>query len=118
MIFVVNWDNFQNKLVASNVYVLEHDDSWEMYAVMSTAEVLKCVVQKSSSGEQNMMFVDKYLADKRNIFKIAGIEKDSVSLRIMSEQEEIQPESVEMLPLDSVEPEKKEGSSHAEPGEE
>ena len=101
MIFVVSWAAFQARTAGANVYVVEEDDRWNLFAVMSSAEVLKCVMLKSENAERNIMFVDKHLMDKRNVIKIIGVEEGGFTLRLESDRKEAEEGSMpEPIPID------------------
>lgn len=98
MIFVVGWPVFHMRTGGCNIYVDEYDDRWEMYAVMTSAEVLKCVMRKSDNTERNIMFVDKHLMDNRNVVKVMGVERNSMLLKV--EQAEDDEKRAVSVPLD------------------
>lgn len=93
MIVVLNWQTFQQLYLLSNIiYVKENDDSWDLWTDQGLYHV-KCTVEKEEDSEKNMMFVDRYFADKQNIVRVVDIitEEDGM------EQKEMPMESGEAI---------------------
>ena len=91
IIIVVNFQTFQAMYMNQKVFVKETDDSWEMWTSENLFHI-KCVVEKEADQEKNVMFVDRYFADRQNIVKAVDIF-----------QEDKEKEDEEQVPMQSDE---------------
>lgn len=72
MIVEVNFQVFQAMFLSNLVYVKEKDDAWELWTSQDLFHI-RCTVEKSEDQEKNMMFVDRYLAEKKNIIRVIEV---------------------------------------------
>ena len=76
MIFNVDWDTFQRRyLSGQTIFCEEMDDCWIFYTKDSNMDV-KCIRVKSSSPEENIMFIDKLTNGHGNLVKVLSVENE------------------------------------------
>ena len=67
MIMKVSWKSFQLYFLnTERIYIIEKDSEWEFYT-SNGPFVVKCVVEKSSNQEENMIFIERFLSGRSNI---------------------------------------------------
>jgi len=77
MIFIVDWQVFQQRTANGNVYVVENEDNWDFYHVVQGSEIMKCTVAKNKEKpEENIMFVERNINDKTNIVRCFKVDQD------------------------------------------
>jgi len=72
MISVVNWQTFQAVYMNNKVYVMENEDSWELWTSEGLFHI-KCTVKKMEDDVENIMFVDRFLNNRNNIIKVIDV---------------------------------------------
>lgn len=87
----IDWTTFQTKFLPKNeIFFIEDDDKWTFYTSHEIWK-LKCVVEKLSDQAENMMFIERFFANKPNIIKVISMgEEDEEEL------EELNPEDLMM----------------------
>jgi len=88
---ILDWQTFQTGFMTDrNIYVKETETSWIMYTYDGPFKII-CEKIKSSDDEKNMMFIEKYFTDRKNIIKIISYENEiiySVNMTMNKELEE------------------------------
>jgi hypothetical protein len=72
MIVSVNFQTFQAMYMRGKVYVKENEDNWELWT-WEGMYYIKCLVEKSEDTTENIMFIDRYFADRHNIIKVISV---------------------------------------------
>jgi len=93
MIVAIDWQTFHVRYFnTETIYVKETDTHWILYTTDGHFNI-KCEVIKSDNQEENIMFVERYFADRQNLIKAVDIyeEKEVVEgedeVEIMPEEE-------------------------------
>lgn len=82
---VVSWAVFQIRYLAKNtVFVKEEENQWVLCTYDDYA-FIKCYVAKKS-GEENIMFVQRYFIDRPNVVRVEGIEIEYEQVTETSDQ--------------------------------
>lgn len=70
----VDWETFHSRFYMEGmIYVREHVDAFEFYTCEGVMKI-HCMKMKSGKDEENIMFVERYLTDKKNIIKVLEFE--------------------------------------------
>ena len=66
----IDWNSFHSRYFMDNmIYVKEHENSFEFYTADGVFEI-HCVKMKSENDEENIIFVERYMTDKKNMIKV------------------------------------------------
>ena len=108
MIVTIGWQLFVQRFMKQYaVYVLEDDISWSLYTQDNNI-LIKCVIKKSENMEENMMFVDRYLANRGEIYKVLEVKEHELVVMPKGPEQEIKPD---MIPQEV--PKQKEATENA-----
>lgn len=73
----VDWNTFMVRyLPKKEIFVEEYDDRWELYTAHEIWRI-RCTVEKHSDQAENMMFIERYFANKPGIVKVISMGKHS-----------------------------------------
>jgi len=71
----INWELFKMRyMLENNIYVKEQSDKWVMVTYDGPL-IIMTEKEKALDDEENIMFVDKYFSDKKNIVKTISIDE-------------------------------------------
>jgi len=77
MIVTISWDLFHLKYFNQNTIFFKEDEySWFFYT-SDDRFVIKCVVNKFESQEENIMFIDRFLRGGQNITPALDIDEQT-----------------------------------------
>ena len=95
MIITVNWNTFHLKFFNQQaIYVKEDETSW-ILLTNDNHFFIKCIVEKSDSPEQNIMFRERYLNNNQNMIFPLSIDEEN--------QEKIQEEEESSKQVEEIE---------------
>jgi len=102
MIITVDWQTFQQQFLQQIVFVKEEEDCWDFWTTAGLFNVT-CSVEKMEDDIENIMFVDRFLNEHKNIIKVIDIKpeienlpKDEVpmdsdeAIQMLDEEEEVE----------------------------
>ena len=97
MIVTVDWQTFQQQFLSQIVYVKENETDWEFWTTSGLFNI-KCNVEKMEDDIENIMFVDRFLNEHKNIIKVISIEPEVTPLPT----DEVPMDSNEAEPIEEV----------------
>jgi len=75
MIVNFEWEDFHLRFFLENmIFVKEHSDSFEFITHNNGPIVLRCVKYKHENDEENIVFIERYLTDKKNLVKVLNFD--------------------------------------------
>ena len=78
MIINVDWDNFQARFMLEfNIYVVEHEHSYE-FITYDGILIIRCFKLKGDNQEENMIFIERELTNKKNLMKVSSFEEEGM----------------------------------------
>ena len=101
MIVVIDWQTFQLQFMQQIVFVKEEDYCWDFWTTSGLYNVT-CKVEKMEDDIENIMFVDRFLNEHKNVIKVIDIQPETQTLPIeevpMDSDEALREEDEERLP--------------------
>jgi len=79
MIVTIDWQTFQQQFLQQTVFVKEEEDRWDFWTTSGLYNV-KCSVEKMEDDIENIMFVDRFLNEHKNIIKVIDIVAEEAPL--------------------------------------
>lgn len=87
----VNWEIFHAVFFNNGtVFVKEHEYSYEFYCADGVV-MIHCIKKKSKNAEDNIMFVERYMTNKKNLINVLsfqGYKKTKTKLKAIEIKEE------------------------------
>ena len=83
MIMTISWIQFQQHYMKTDqlIFVVEESNNWCLYASQGMI-IVKCVVNKSESAEENYAFVDRHLNNMNVVKAEYVIEQKPIKLKV------------------------------------
>ena len=101
MIVVIDWQTFQLQFMQQIVFVKEEDYCWDFWTTSGLYNVT-CKVEKMEDDIENIMFVDRFLNEHKNVIKVIDIQPETQTLPIeevpMDSDEALREEDEERFP--------------------
>jgi len=91
MIVEVNFQTFQSLFMKNLIFVKETEDSWELWTDTGLYNIV-CSVEKGEDQVENIMFVDRFLNEHKNIVKAIDVRQET--------------KEIESVPMESPEAER------------
>ena len=87
MIITIDWEVFHSRYYLDNmIYVKENDTNFEFITNIDGL-IIKTVKDKHFNDEENIIFIKRYLTDKKNLVKVIsfGEEEETVETDTIDE---------------------------------
>ena len=75
MIVEINFQTFQSLFMKNLIFVKETEDSWELWTDTGLYNIV-CNVEKNLDQVENIMFVDRFLNEHKNIVRAIDIKQE------------------------------------------
>lgn len=73
----IDWETFHSRFYNQNtVFVKEHDTYFEFYTFEGIFSIYT-TKDKSENAEENIIFIERYMTDKKNLCKVLSFEEDN-----------------------------------------